>query len=517
MKQLNAAPSRSGKAHGIPFRCIAAFALAALEVAAVVALTATRCRYIPGFYLLAWCTEIACVIRIISSDDSPDYKAPWLLIVLVLPVAGFMLYFMFYSRRLKKKYVRRMQEIKDSAYHRDDTEALHMLQTESPVACGQVRLLCGIAETHLFTDTKQTYFPLGEAMHPAMLADLRQAERFIFLEYFIIEEGLFWNAILDILREKAAHGVEVRLVYDDMGCMTTLPGHYARTLNAWGIRAVPFSVLRGNADSEINNRSHRKLLIIDRKVGYTGGINLADEYINAYEKYGHWKDTGVRLEGEAVWELTRLFLLDFGLNCPNAPALTGSLFPASCRDERHGWTVPFGDGPRPIYPRWVGKSVIQSMLASAVRSAWITTPYLIIGDDLCQALENAALRGVDVRIIVPHIPDKRLVFEMARSYYPRLMAAGVKLYEYAPGFIHAKSYLVDDEIAMIGTINLDYRCLVHHFENGVWMYRCACIRDLKADMEATLARCIPVGPAQLQAGMLRRLLRAVLRIFVPML
>lgn len=373
-KNLHAAPSRPGKAHGIPFRCIAAFALAALEVAAVVALTAICCRYIPVFYLLAWCTEIACVIRIIVSDDSPDYKAPWLLIVLVLPVAGFMLYFMFYSRRLKKKYVRRMQEIKDSAYHRDDTEALHMLQAESPVACGQARLLCGIAETHLFTDTKQTYYPLGEAMHQAMLADLRQAERFIFLEYFIIEKGLFWNAILDILREKAAHGVEVRLVYDDMGCMTTLPGDYARTLNVWGIRAVPFSVLRGNADSEINNRSHRKLLIIDGKVGYTGGINLADEYINACEKYGHWKDTGIRLEGEAVWELTKLFLLDFGLNCPHAPAMTVSLFPASCREERRGWVVPFGDGPRPIYFRRVGKSVIQSMLASAVRSAWITRP-----------------------------------------------------------------------------------------------------------------------------------------------
>ena len=364
--KLRTASSRSGKPRGIPFRCIAAFALAALEVTAVVALTATCCRFIPGFYLLAWCTEIACVIRIIASDDSPDYKVPWLLMVLVLPVAGFMLYFMFYSRRLKKKYVRRMQEIKDSAYHRDDADALDRLQVESPVACGQARLLCGIAETHLFTGTKQTYYPLGEAMHPAMLADLRQAERFILLGYFIIEEGLSLNSIPDILRKKVAQSVIVRLLYDDMG---------------------------SNADSEINNRSHRKLLIIDGKVGYTGGVNLTDEYINAYEKYGHWKDTGVRLEGEAVWELTKLFLLDFGLNCPGAPAMTDCLFPAACTEDSHGWLVPFGDGPRPIYPRRVGKSLIQSMLASAVRSVWITTPYLIIGDDLCQTIESAALRG----------------------------------------------------------------------------------------------------------------------------
>ena len=500
----------------IPVRYIIAIMLTVLEVAAIIGIVVAMCWYVPYFYLAAWLTEIACVVKIIASDDNPDYKVPWLLFVLIIPVAGFMLYFLFYSRTLQKKYIRRMKDLKDGAYTRDDGPAFAQLREENPLVHAQARMLCKISESHLFTGTRQTYFPLGEDMHAAMLDDLRAAEKFIFMEYFIIEEGKFWNSILDILKEKAAKGVDVRVLYDDIGCMSTLPGNYARTLRAFGIQAAPFSRMRGNADSEFNNRSHRKILVVDGKIGYTGGVNIADEYINETIRFGHWKDTAIRLEGEAVWELTRLFMIDFGLNFRKLPEYKMDCFP-EVKTQAEGYVIPFGDGPNPIYKRRVGKSVIQNMLAGATNYAWMTSPYLIIDNDLCQSIENAALRGVDVRIIVPHIPDKKLVLEMTRSFYPRLMDAGVKIYEYEPGFIHAKSYLVDGEVAMIGTINLDYRSLVHHFENGVWMYRTSSIADLRADIEATLEKCIRITGEDMQTSLPKRILRSVVRIFAPML
>lgn len=423
----------------IPVRYILAIFITLLEVLAVLGIVVALCYYVPYFYLAAWATEIACVIRVIASDDNPDYKIPWLLFILIVPIAGFMLYFMFYSRTLQKRFIRRLDELKRHSYRRDDSRTLKELKEENPVAAAQAKMLCDIAETHLFTNTKQMYFPLGEDMFRSMLTDLEAAEKFIYMEYFIIEEGRFWNSILDILKRKAAEGVEVKVLYDDIGCMMTLPGDYHRMLRKCGINAIPFSRLKGNADSEFNNRSHRKILVIDGKVGYTGGVNIADEYINEVEKFGHWKDTGVRLEGEAVWELTKLFLVDFGINEKEVFVTGNELYPKQPGIVENGYMIPFGDGPHPIYERRVGKSVIQNMLAGATEYAWMTSPYLIIDNDLCTDLENAALRGVDVRIIVPHIPDKKLIFAMTRSFYHRLMSAGVKIYEYEPGFIHAKS------------------------------------------------------------------------------
>lgn len=500
----------------IPFRYIAAVLITLFEVLAVIGIVVACCYYVPYFYLAAWATEIFCVIRIIASDDNPDYKVPWLLFVLIIPIAGFMLYFMFYSRTLQKRFVKRLDALKSQGYKQDDSQLFSTLKQENPAAASQAKMLCGIAEAHLFTDTKQEYFPLGEDMHRRLLEDLETAEKFIYMEYFIIEEGKFWNSILEILKRKAAAGVEVKVLYDDIGCMMTLPGDYHKTLKAYGIEATPFSRLKGNADSEFNNRSHRKITVIDGKIGYTGGVNIADEYINEVVKYGHWKDTAIRLEGEAVRELTKLFLVDFGINVRKMPNIRDDLY-LKTKIKEHGYVIPFGDGPHPLYNRRVGKSVIQNMLNGATRYMWMTTPYLIIDNDLCQSIENAALRGVDVRIIVPHIPDKKLVFGMTQSFYHRLMAAGVRIYEYEPGFVHAKSYLVDDNQAMIGTINLDYRSLVHHFENGVWMYDCESIKDLKTDMEETLSKSIEVTPEMLKTNLLQRFIRAVVRIFAPML
>lgn len=501
----------------IPVRYIIAVLITLFEVLAVIGIVTALCYFVPYFYLAAWATEIFCVIRIIASDDNPDYKVPWLLIVLIVPIAGFMLYFMFYSRKLQRKFIKRLNEMKRYTYEQNDRELFETLGNESPAAAAQAKMLCNIADTHLFTNTKQAYFSLGEEMFPQVLADLEQAEKYIYFEYFIVEEGKFWNSILDILKKKAATGVEVKVLYDDIGCMMTLPGDYHKTLRKFGIEATPFSRLRGNADSEFNNRSHRKILVIDGKIGYTGGVNIADEYINEVTKFGHWKDTALRLEGKAVWELTKLFLVDFGINVRKLPVPKNELYPKQPDIYERGYLIPFGDGPHPIYERRVGKSVIQNMLSSATKYAWMTSPYLIIDNDLCTDFENAALRGVDVRIMVPHVPDKKLVFAMTRSFYPRLMAAGVKIYEYEPGFLHAKSYLVDDAYAMIGTINLDYRSLVHHFENGVWMYRCDALTSLKEDMMQTLTKCIEVTPKMLKSNLSQRFICAVVRIFAPML
>ena len=501
----------------IPGRYIIAIFITLFEVLAILGIVFALCYYVPYFYLAAWVTEIFCVIHIIASDDNPDYKVPWLLFVLIIPIVGFMLYFLFYSRVLQKRFIKRLQDMRGHTYSKNDGVHFKRLEAECPIAAAQAKMLCNIAETKLFTNTKQEYFSLGEDMHQRLIVDLETAEKFIYMEYFIIEEGKFWNSILEILKRKATEGVEVKVLYDDIGCMMTLPGDYHKTLKSYGIQATPFSRLKGNADSEFNNRSHRKITVIDGKIGYTGGVNIADEYINEVVKFGHWKDTAIRLEGEAVWELTKLFMVDFGINIRKAPTVREDLYPVQTDIYDAGYIIPFGDGPHPIYERRVGKSVIQNMLSGATRYAWITSPYLIIDNDLCTDFENAALRGVDVRIIVPHIPDKKIVFAMTKSFYHRLMNAGVKIYEYEPGFIHAKSYLVDDDYAMIGTINLDYRSLVHHFENGVWMYQCEAAKALKADMEDTLQKCIEVTPDMLKTNLLQRFICAAVRIFAPMM
>lgn len=500
----------------IPVRYIIAVIFAILEIASIIAIVAALCYFVPYFYLAALATQVFCIIKIIASDDNPDYKVPWLLFMLLVPIAGFMLYFLFYSRNLPKKYLKRLQELKDRQYERNSEKDFTSLREESLVAHNQARMISSIADTTLFRGEDVTYYPSGEETFAAMLEDLKKVEKFIFMEYFIVEEGEFWNPILEILKEKAAQGLDVRVVYDDIGCMFTLLGNYYKELRKFGIKATPFSILKGTADGEFNNRSHRKITVVDGLVGYTGGVNIADEYINVASRFGHWKDVGLRLSGPAVCELTKLFLIDYGVNVKSIPESDIDYYPlAKAKSGENGYLIPFGDGPRPLYERRVGKTVIQTLIANATRYVYITTPYLILDNETCQTIENAALRGVCVRIIVPHIPDKKLVFEATGSFYKRLLEAGVEIYEYEPGFIHAKTYLVDGEYAMVGTINLDYRSLVHHFENGVWMYRCSCIQDIERDFVQTRQKSIQVK--QGRVNLFRRILRSLVRIFAPLL
>ena len=327
----------------IPVRYIIAVLISIAEILAIIGIVFALCYYVPYFYTLCAITSVACIIKICASDDNPDYKIPWLISVIFLPIAGSMLYFMFYSRKLKKRFIKRIKEVQSYNYEKDDGEALTALRAEDPVAASQARMLKSISYSHVFTDTAQTYFSSGEAMWESMLRDLESAERFILMEYFIIEEGVFWNSILDILKRKAKAGVDVRVMYDDIGCMNTLPGNYNKILEKDGIKSVVFSKLRGSADNEFNNRSHRKILVIDGKIGYTGGVNIADEYVNEKARFGHWKDTSIRIEGEGVYELTKLFLWNFGINSRELPTLPENAYPEHELMVADGYMIPFGD------------------------------------------------------------------------------------------------------------------------------------------------------------------------------
>ena len=324
----------------IPVRFIIAMLLIILETAAVIGLTLLCGAYIPYFYLAMWATEIFCVLKIINSEENPDYKIPWLLVTILIPVAGFMLYFMFYNRKLTKKQVKRINKISEQQIHTDDSITFAELEKTDRKAYLQAKLLCKLSDSHIYRNTKAKYFPMGEDMNKAMLEDLRKAEKFIFLEYFIIEEGIFWNGILDVLKEKAKQGVEIRIVYDDVGCMLTLPGDYYKTLQSYGMKAVRFSPLKGQADNEFNNRSHRKIMVIDGKIGYTGGVNIADEYINEKKLFGKWKDVGIRLEGEAVKQLTSIFLADYELNVRTPVENFSPYFNESTSIADNGYAVP---------------------------------------------------------------------------------------------------------------------------------------------------------------------------------
>lgn len=501
----------------IPIRFWIAIALIIMETAAVIGIVILCAMYIPYFYIAIYVTQVFCVLKIINSPENPDYKVPWLLFVLVVPVAGFMIYFMFYNRKLDRGQIKRIKKIFSQQVDTKDVGTLLELKSEDKKAYLQANQLCKISYSHLYKNTDAQYFDMGEKLFPAMVEDLKKAKKFIFMEYFIIEEGLFWNTILEILKEKAKTGVDVRVVYDDVGCMCTLPGDYYKTLRKYGIKAVCFSRLRGQADNEFNNRSHRKITVIDGKVGYTGGINLADEYTNTIEKYGVWKDVGIRIEGDAVNQLTSLFLIDYELNVRTSVEPFEPYFTDGVSVKNNGYMIPFGDGPGPIYKHRVAKIAIMNMLNQAENYVYMMTPYLIIDNELCQCIENAALRGIDVRIITPHIPDKKIIFLMTRSHYKRLKDAGVKIYEYEPGFVHAKVYLSDDKYGIVGTINMDYRSLVHHFENGIWLYNHQVLSQIKDDIEATLVQSIEVTDEHIKNTWGQRLIRALVRILSPLL
>ena len=341
----------------------------------------------------------------------------------------------------------------------------------------------------VFTDTDVKYYSLGDYMIEEIIDELKKAEKFIFIESFIINaEGRVWPEILSILREKVRQGVEVRVMYDGMGCLTTLPKYYEETLNAQKIKCRTFSPVQPLLSTYQNNRDHRKIIVIDGKVAFNGGINLADEYANYIERFGHWKDTGIRLEGSAVAGFTSLFLQMWNtIRMSDTKEDCKRFIDASEPSAGVGVIIPYGDSP--LDDVNVGMRAYIDIINSANEYVYIMTPYLVIDDEMYNAMRFAVQRGVDVRIIMPHKPDKKYAFWLARTYYPQLMRSGVKIYEYMPGFVHAKVCEADGERAIVGTVNFDYRSLFLHYECATYIYKSRVIDDIHADFKKTFASC----------------------------
>ena len=475
-------------------------------------------NYFVYFYAGSVLLSLLITLGIINSKSNPAYKIAWLIPILLFPVFGGLIYLLFGSDRTGR-YLRKklqgigteMDNVIGEAHRRSGAEQL------PPDAANQSRYISHCAYCPPYQNTTTEYLPLGEVKFERMVEELKKAKHYIFLEYFIIQEGKMWNTILDILRQKAAEGVDVRVIYDDMGCIMILPTGYDRTLEQMGIKCRIFNPFVPILSSRFNTRDHCKICVIDGNVGFTGGINLADEYINAYEKHGHWKDTSILLKGEAVFNLTVMFLSMWDyLDGTTGKTDYSRYYPTVWDENAKGYVQPFADNP--LDDEAVGETVYLNLINKAKRYVYITTPYLILSSEMFTALTSAAKCGVDVRIITPHVPDKWYVHAVSRSHYQPLIEAGVKIYEYTPGFIHAKTFVVDDDYAVVGTINLDYRSLYLHFECAVWMYQTPSVAQVRDDFfktqqisqEITLEECRSLSFP-------RRLGRSVLRVFAPLM
>ncbi len=457
------------------------------------------------------------VLYIINRNSNPSQKLAWVVPILVIPLFGGIIYLMFGGKSPTRKMRRKLEASaqKIEPLNPDHSNLTEEIFANDPAAGGQVRYLSRNGFP-VYQNTECRYFELGDTLYPVLLTELEKAKQFIFMEFFIIAEGTMWNSILDILKRKAAEGVDVRLIYDDVGSLTRLPYGYDRELEKTGIQCQAFNSFKPILSIVINNRDHRKILVIDGKIGFTGGINLADEYINQKIRFGHWKDTGVILRGEAVWNLTMLFLTMW-----NAFRPTDENFehfrPSFIQNETpqtDGYVLPYGDSP--LDDEILAENVYLNIINHAKRYLYIFTPYLIIDHETISALQLAAKRGVDVRIITPGIPDKKNVFHLTRSHYNVLIESGIKIYEYTPGFVHAKSFVCDDEIATVGTVNMDYRSLYLHFECGVFFYRSSIVTAVRNDFLKTQEACIPAKISQNPVGLLRGLYYAILRLFSPL-
>lgn len=460
------------------------------------------------------------VLWIVNKKINPSYKLAWTILILVFPVFGAIVYMLFGESRVAKKMTRESEKVLGEIgnYFKENPATRRELEETDAGISIQSAYIRDYAGFPLHKNTTTKYYPVGDTMFVDMLEELKKAEHFIFMEYFIIHDGRMWGEILKVLEEKVKQGVDVRLIYDDMGCVTTLPPKYYKTLQAKGIKCAAFNPVRPVLNIILNNRDHRKILVIDGHTGFTGGINLADEYINEDVRFGHWKDTGIRLHGEGVWNLTVMFLQMWSVITH-----TRSHFPVygpyiyhQEEFENDGYVQPYGDSP--LDDEIVGENVYLNIVNQARHYVHICTPYLIIDNEMMTALCLASKKGVDVRIITPGIPDKKVVFLLTQSYYEQLLEAGVHIFEYTPGFIHSKSFVCDDEVASVGTINLDYRSLYLHFECAVWMYKSKAVMQVKEDMEETLPKCKEIRLEDCRKrNVFIRLAQSILRVFAPML
>ena len=466
--------------------------------------------------------SIVIVLWIVNRKINPSYKLAWTMLILCLPVFGLVLYLVFGQSRVATYMENRFADMLDQTrdYLVEDEGIHERLEAEDPSICVQSDYIRNNSGYPAYENTTAEYFQVGDDMFPVLVRELEQAKHYIFIEYFIIHDGVMWQTILDILERKVKEGVDVRLLYDDMGCLTTLPHKYYEQLRAKGIKCEVFNPFRPFLNIIQNNRDHRKFCIIDGYVGFTGGINLADEYMNQKKRFGHWKDTAVMLKGEAVWNMTAMFLHMWSVVTRSKEKvefenyLPHTYHPGEF--ESDGYIQPFCDSP--LDNETVGENVYLNIINRAKQYVYICTPYLIIDNEMMTALCLAAKSGIDVRIMTPGIPDKKIVFLLTQSYYEQLLEAGVKIYEYQPGFLHAKSFVCDDEVGVVGTINMDYRSLYLHFEDGVWIYKNKVIDDIKSDFMETLNYCNPISLDFCKGrNIVVRAMQSILRLFAPML
>ena len=444
---------------------------------------------VPHYFGSSILLTVGMVLYLLNCDMDNSVKITWLVVIAVLPVVGVPLFFYVKSNFGHNILQKRLLELESAtrAHLPQENETFRKLENQNPGAASLARYLDGRGGGFpVREDTVVTYFPGGEAKFAELLRQLEKAEKYIFVEYFIIDEGLMWGKILEILARKAAEGLDVRVMYDGTCEFSTLPRDYPKRLEKLGIRCKVFSPVMPFVSTHYNYRDHRKILVIDGRVGFTGGVNLADEYINHVEKYGRWKDAAIMLEGEGVRSLTALFLQQWSiLSEPELEQFLNEPIPVP--ENAKGFVTPYGDCP--LDGERVGEMVYIDLLNRAQQYVHIMTPYLILDGEMELALRFAAERGVDVHLILPGVPDKKVAYSLAKTHYAALLKSGVKISEWMPGFVHAKVFVVDGREAVVGTINLDYRSLYHHFENAVWMVDTACIPDIERDFQTTLEQC----------------------------
>ena len=513
-----AKPRKKGLIHLVFSRFFVILLLLVAQLAVVVRFYDWLIEMAPVFSVLFMGLIAGEVIYLFNSGMDPAAKLTWMFVIAVLPVTGAAMLIFTRMNLGHRSVQRRAAELIDESRHaiRQPEGVLDKLADD---ASGTYDLVTYLNKGNCFPayeNTEVTYFPLGEDKFAALLEELKKAEKFIFMEYFIIEEGFMWGSILKILVEKAEAGVDVRVMYDGMLEISTLPENYCKLLELKGIRAKAYAPIRPVVSSHYNYRDHRKILVIDGKVAFNGGVNLADEYINRVERFGHWKDTAVMLKGDAVKTFTLLFLQMWNITEKEArfePFLEDTGFVA---EQPSGFVIPYGDCP--LDGDKVGETVYMDILNRATDYVHIMTPYLILDGELETAIKYAARRGVDVKLILPGIPDKPMAYALAKAHYRRLVQAGVKIYEYTPGFVHAKVFVSDDKKAVVGTINLDYRSLYHHFECATYMYRTACISDIERDFRQTLEKCRRVTPESIKEEKLSyKLMGQLMQFIAPLM
>jgi len=474
--------------------------------------------FIPHLFGSTLVFNLLMIVILLNSSTDPSAKLTWLVVIMLMPILGSLLY--LYTRRdighraLKKRITTLARETRFDL--QQDPEVMSHLFATDPGAAGLARYTARCGCHPLWSNTRVTYFSSGEEKLNALLASLEQAERFIFLEYFIIDEGIMWGQVLDVLAEKAQAGLEVRVMIDGTCEFTTLSHDYPAKLKKLGIKCKYFAPAAPFISTHYNYRDHRKIVVIDGQTGFTGGVNLADEYINIKERFGHWKDVAIKLEGDAVRSFTVMFLQMWAMDGSSSETAHFLRHRPIHLPDSAGFVMPYGDCP--LDGNQVGERVYMDILYRAKRYVHIMTPYLILDSSMENALKYAAERGVDVHLILPGIPDKKSAWWLARTHYASLMASGVKISEYTPGFIHAKVFVADDIEAVVGTINLDYRSLYHHFECAAYLHSMPCIKDIEQDFRATLRQCTRITEKRLaQIPWTHKVAGAVLKAIAPLM